>query len=524
MAEMAAQTPSFGISQITTFLGLQTRPDSFGLTIEYLKTELKRAFAILDPTNVDSLITPSNMCLLLQNVIIKKLKSFKKKLAPPDFAKKVEYFSSPQFVEALLTPLPTRYSRVSQGATAASYADWLDTLFSISYENWRDDALAPISNQSQCIEALGLRGEVSQAKVREYQITNDLLCYLCNRNMKSDEHTMECEHILPIVTALSHWWLIKDPPETDLTLKELLRHEYDWSHRCCNQIKSNVDFITLSAGGMYTPALAPIKSVLRLIFNPTTSGLGCEALDKPTNLDRAIDTNKDRIIANKLTPLLTVINNNVRSFDNPGLYDLFTKFKLLSAISSKIFTEALTGITISPTIRVPKREDVEEGNPYAKQYTYKRKRTNSTNQPESINQSGGAEYDLPKVLFDEAISNLTGGEFRDYTEMIDPHILLATYIQFNPAFTDFNELAAEFKYLLDEGLLIRPAIHIKTQTKNLVAPKARGLNYRSNTLKRLTNARRMMQEQFRLQTVPTRAAGGYSKNRKTRKIRKTKRN
>ena len=67
------------------------------------------------------------------------------------------------------------------------------------------------------------------------------MCYLCGNVIHGGPPTMECEHILPIITALSHIWLVQRP--IDANAARALEVEYGWSHECCNQIKSSYDFV-----------------------------------------------------------------------------------------------------------------------------------------------------------------------------------------------------------------------------------------------------------------------------------------
>jgi hypothetical protein len=76
----------------------------------------------------------------------------------------------------------------------------------------------------------------ANAKKGEAQI-----CYLCGCPMQEGQ-LLECEHILPILPALSHLWITKKPYASSPEQQQI-GIEYAWSHRCCNQIKSNMMFI-----------------------------------------------------------------------------------------------------------------------------------------------------------------------------------------------------------------------------------------------------------------------------------------
>ena len=55
---------------------------------------------------------------------------------------------------------------------------------------------------------------------------------------------LECEHILPMFSALSHAWFHQGPKsltflsdEEKTKMFQQLVLEYEWSHKCCNQKK-----------------------------------------------------------------------------------------------------------------------------------------------------------------------------------------------------------------------------------------------------------------------------------------------
>ena len=83
--------------------------------------------------------------------------------------------------------------------------------------------------------------------VEQLQDSYKLNCYICGRKITNENERMECEHILPIVTALSHWWLVKFSNKK--FKDDIISLEYYWSHRCCNQIKSNIDWIVYYDNG-----------------------------------------------------------------------------------------------------------------------------------------------------------------------------------------------------------------------------------------------------------------------------------
>ena len=137
------------------------------------------------------------------------------------------------------------------GNIRTKYASYFDLLFNVvskDTEGWRN-RFNPYSDQEQCMRAKSVNKKKfnTVVAIQDKPGTNTV-CYLCSRTIlprDSGQKTMECEHILPVSSALSHWWLIKsntDQPLNDAELSELA-YEYGWSHRCCNQIKTNSEFI-----------------------------------------------------------------------------------------------------------------------------------------------------------------------------------------------------------------------------------------------------------------------------------------
>ena len=82
-------------------------------------------------------------------------------------------------------------------------------------------------------------------------------CYICGEKLLKEEQTPECEHILPIYKAAQYLTLyrheykqimVKGLRGENLSSGEArifkeITMEYDWSHRCCNQKKSDEDFM-----------------------------------------------------------------------------------------------------------------------------------------------------------------------------------------------------------------------------------------------------------------------------------------
>ena len=82
-------------------------------------------------------------------------------------------------------------------------------------------------------------------------------CYLCGfpllprgprgiGNNTSDPLYPECDHVLPYIYGALYLNLVTSKREFDilpLYLQQLSRIEYKWSHKCCNQLKSQAPFV-----------------------------------------------------------------------------------------------------------------------------------------------------------------------------------------------------------------------------------------------------------------------------------------
>ena len=95
-----------------------------------------------------------------------------------------------------------------------SYTKFFNELFKVTQGRfkWRANIFAPVSNDLQCLRAHSDGNPASV--VHEMHQAGTLKCYICGRQIKSlggtkGQWKMQCEHILPIITALAHWWLVK---------------------------------------------------------------------------------------------------------------------------------------------------------------------------------------------------------------------------------------------------------------------------------------------------------------------------
>ena len=295
--------------------------------------------------------------VILQDLIIQKLKEKREVLLNgpgSELKKKAAVGAIDTRTEELRAVVPTSES-VPESPTfdnskKASYTRYLNNIFHVSYKDWRDILTSEVkSNQIQCIRALNMKREGSDKLITSPEISDlqnkckpdeereCLDCYICGGKMYSNQHTMNCEHVLPISSALSHWWLMKGDRD-DYTTEELdeMELEYDWAHECCNMLKDNFDFIKFDK-----------KDAIYMINTVVITNL-CNAINESNSYDCGSinDINiKSRlvVIRDKLSPILAKINENIRKFPEVEFYRAFAKFKLISAISEEDFLRAILG-------------------------------------------------------------------------------------------------------------------------------------------------------------------------------------
>lgn len=193
---------------------------------------------------------------------------------------------------------------------SSSYSQWLSSIFLLPKVKWRD-VLEHISPTNQCIGALGPRW-------------NEAPCYICARPAQDP---MECEHKLPIIMALSFWGLIQKGaiPAGEHPLFTL---EYANSHKCCNRIKSNYDFIVYTPGThkyeINTPLIRSILSIISQSEDEDCTKLG----DKDSFVLANIKTSLEAA----LNPIIEKINENLTKSGNPEIFHLISIIKILWAI------------------------------------------------------------------------------------------------------------------------------------------------------------------------------------------------
>ena len=122
-----------------------------------------------------------------------------------------------------------------------------------------------LADTAQCYKSIG----------KEKLDTN---CYLCGYPLlerhnhvtdHSDPLYPECEHVLPYIYGALYLKLVtnaKEYTQLPLFLKELTQLEYKWSHRACNQLKSQAPFIMINKDLQYIPDEENIKCFLKQLY------------------------------------------------------------------------------------------------------------------------------------------------------------------------------------------------------------------------------------------------------------------
>jgi hypothetical protein len=348
-----------------------------------------------------------------------------------------EFFSSKQFVNTFTEQLlklvsvkaPETYSQFQQelkDESKSSTTQFLDTIFLKSYGpkgggSWRGglektldsrgtlctnvqpivqvrvaDANNPSDAELQDY-AVGLDPSI-KAVVRQNAVPSQLInysfsggdtgfrlqgtCYLCGLPIaavtRGGSGNTNCEHIMPILSALQKWdfiyrYEVKEPirkireqlstgigfsqlPESQrLYIKRLFQisDEFAWSHWCCNMLKLDLDFLHLNNNGMYVPHYHNIKTFLTWLSDPVNRGIfDCGAVLQRFNPAAAKSSLMARV--KRLCRVLNErnrINNPNSSLDLIKVYGIFlllqyvtvTDFQRLIALQGQMGPGGLSG-------------------------------------------------------------------------------------------------------------------------------------------------------------------------------------
>lgn len=160
-------------------------------------------------------------------------------------------------------------------------------------------------------------------------------CYICNSSLMNDpDFKLECEHIFPVFSALSHIWFYQGSDLNFLSNKEnkklfqILLLEYEWSHRCCNQKKKDLPFIIFQNGkcqfnnNMAYEILKKIvnSSLYKLDLTCEVKKIGERIERDKRNIDDTTGLPYKKIIrriSRRVQPLIEIINTTIdRNFSS----------------------------------------------------------------------------------------------------------------------------------------------------------------------------------------------------------------
>lgn len=175
--------------------------------------------------------------------------------------------------------------------------------------------------------------------------TEARMCYLCGTEMLT-EHGLHCEHILPILLAVTSFSLA---PNKKLTYNqtELLKYEYLWSHGCCNTpSKNDITIIKIHPiSQTWVEDHAKIKEIANnLIANAIAKPRECYATDLATSIKiitfvatqlcKVLNSIESEFVAddNKLGGVSSGVPNELQ-IHRRILCDLLGKTKLLCAVA-----------------------------------------------------------------------------------------------------------------------------------------------------------------------------------------------
>lgn len=139
-----------------------------------------------------------------------------------------------------------------------------ETIVNINNTKGRN-IFSTLSDTAQCYKSIG-KEELEQN------------CYLCGfpllqRNIHvsktSEPLYPECEHVLPYIYGALYLKLVtntKEYKQLPFFLKELTELEYKWSHKACNQLKSQAPFIMINKDLQYIPDEINIKCYLKQLY------------------------------------------------------------------------------------------------------------------------------------------------------------------------------------------------------------------------------------------------------------------
>ena len=243
-----------------------------------------------------------------------------------DIRQRLVYFKSSEFQEIFLNDLPSRIT-LDQGSTDLGYSKYLKTLFSATIGKDIRKLIDPLSASNQC-----------DAILEPLSKNENKICYLCGKRMVVPPQSIECEHILPIMSALSHMWLYNGSHKTMSYQEkiEMFKKEYAWSHECCNQTKSSLEFIVYD---LSKKRYIINDKAIQEFYNELNKNIK-NGTHNCSDINDGIKSSPTHTLYVKLHLILEIINinlSNICQHSEPDVkyyyYMVLCKFKIFSAFS-----------------------------------------------------------------------------------------------------------------------------------------------------------------------------------------------
>ena len=286
-------------------------------------------------------------CEILTKLIEDKLtasqKANKWKISPKVLNERLKHYKSKKWTDVFSASLPswTKYGKKSVG-----YSSFLNDMFGFVLKDPRDK----LEGKSPWDQCLASRQE-KKDEVVQLQRAGKLMCYLCGRPVTSSHKTANCEHKLPVISACAHYALCINYKEMSQEEKEAIVNEYDWSHHCCNMLKTMYDIIyyepynpSVAGSGLYKCNKIMIGDLLTAINSSREHD--CQSIAGIINIPLQIES-----VCASMQPIIDTINYNIgqcttttcgdrvqNEKNGRALYTLFTIFKIVCIFGNDIRT------------------------------------------------------------------------------------------------------------------------------------------------------------------------------------------
>ena len=173
---------------------------------------------------------------------------------------------------------------------------------------------------------------------------NNTPCYICGLKLIDDnvkEFPPECEHILPVYQGSLLLELYKaSVDKKNISPEHNL--EYAWSHRCCNQIKSDTSFLTTKRKGkdeVFALHYNNTKNILNTIYKGDRSY--CQILKNKINKMNKNTWVNGRTISigdNQINPIIEYLSQSLNQ--SKGLFYLGILSNILKSVDQNTLYKA----------------------------------------------------------------------------------------------------------------------------------------------------------------------------------------